>query len=50
MLNKLIKQIIKNVYTKWLKEDKLIMLEGWRRDGLSLEQLQNWNGTLQNGG
>ena len=29
----------KNVYTKWLKEDKLIMLEGWRRDGLSLEQI-----------
>jgi len=29
----------KNVYSKWLKEDKLIMLEGWRRDGLSLEQI-----------
>ena len=28
MLNKLKKQIIKNIYTKWLKEDKLIMLEG----------------------
>lgn len=29
----------KNVYSKWLKEDKLILLEGWRRDGLSLEQI-----------
>lgn len=29
----------KNIYTKWLEEDKLIMLKGWRRDGLSLEQI-----------
>lgn len=24
---------------KWLQEDKLILLEGWARDGLSLEQI-----------
>lgn len=29
----------KNKYTKWLEEDNLIMLKGWRRDGLSLEQI-----------
>lgn len=29
----------KNKYTKWLEEDNLIMLKGWRRAGLSLEQI-----------
>lgn len=26
---------------EWLEEDKLILLEGWARDGLSLEQIAN---------
>lgn len=26
-------------YKEWLEKDKLILLEGWRRDGLSYEQI-----------
>lgn len=26
-------------YEKWLEKENLILLEGWRRDGLSLEQI-----------
>lgn len=28
-------------YTEWLQEDKLILLEGWAREGLSDEQIAN---------
>lgn len=29
----------KGKYEEWLEKDKLILLEGWRRDGLSYEQI-----------
>lgn len=28
-------------YKEWLEPDKLILLQGWRRDGLSYEQIAN---------
>ena len=29
----------KGKYQEWLEEDKLILLEGWKRDGLTDEQI-----------
>lgn len=42
MLQILIKEVVtvaKGKYEKWLKEENLLLLEGWARDGLTDEQI-----------
>ena len=36
----------KGKYEKWLKEDNLLLLEGWARDGLTDEQIAKNIGTV----